>query len=94
MVFEGFEERYNFLHRNFFRFEVDFEWKFREALWFEFEEKLIEFLLGTSNFDKTWSRDLYLHLVINSTLGKEFEVQPRNFLTWIESFNQIAFYFD
>jgi hypothetical protein len=23
--FEGFDERNNFLHRNFFRFEVDFE---------------------------------------------------------------------
>jgi hypothetical protein len=27
---EGFEERNNFLHSNFFRFEMDFELKFRE----------------------------------------------------------------
>jgi hypothetical protein len=29
---EGFEERNNFFHRNFFRFEVNFEWKIRETL--------------------------------------------------------------
>jgi hypothetical protein len=29
--FEVFEERNNFLHRNFFRFKLDFEWKIREA---------------------------------------------------------------
>jgi hypothetical protein len=29
--FEGFEERNNFLYRNIFRFEVDFEWKFRKT---------------------------------------------------------------
>jgi hypothetical protein len=34
--FEGFDGRNNFLYRNFFRFKVDVEWKFREALWFEF----------------------------------------------------------
>jgi hypothetical protein len=33
--------------------------------------------------DETWTRDLYLHLLTNSTLGKEFKVQTRNFLTWI-----------
>jgi hypothetical protein len=31
---------------------------------------------------------LYLHLVTNSTHGEEFEVQSRNFLTWIECLNQ------
>jgi hypothetical protein len=35
--FEGFEERNNVLHRNFFRFEVEFEWKFREASTFEIQ---------------------------------------------------------
>jgi hypothetical protein len=29
--FEGFDERNNFLHINFFRFELDFELKFKEA---------------------------------------------------------------
>jgi hypothetical protein len=31
---------------------------------------------------------MYLHLVRNLTLGKEFEVQYRNFLTWIGNLNQ------
>jgi hypothetical protein len=35
--FEGFNERNNFLHRNFFRFEVDFELKFRETSGFEIQ---------------------------------------------------------
>jgi uncharacterized membrane protein len=30
-VFEGFEERSNLLHINFFRFELDFELIFKEA---------------------------------------------------------------
>jgi hypothetical protein len=30
-VFEGFDERNNFLHRNFSRFEMDFKIKFRES---------------------------------------------------------------
>jgi hypothetical protein len=34
----------------------------------------MEFHLGTSNFDETWTKDLWLHLVTKSTLGKEFEV--------------------
>jgi hypothetical protein len=34
---EGFEGMNSFLHRNFFKFEVDFEWKFREAPMLEFE---------------------------------------------------------
>jgi hypothetical protein len=29
--FEGFDERNNFLHRNLFRFEMDFKLKFRES---------------------------------------------------------------
>jgi hypothetical protein len=29
--FEGFEERNNFIHRNFFRFGTDFELKFWEV---------------------------------------------------------------
>jgi hypothetical protein len=29
--------------------------------------------------DETWTRDLYLHLVTNSTHGREFKVQTRNF---------------
>jgi hypothetical protein len=36
-IFEGFEERNHFVHRNFFRFDVDFEWKFREASRFEIQ---------------------------------------------------------
>jgi hypothetical protein len=32
---EGFEERKSFLHRSFFKFELDFELKFREASRFE-----------------------------------------------------------
>jgi hypothetical protein len=51
---EGFEERDNFLHRNFFRFELNFEWKFREASRLD----LIEFLHGTSNLDETWTKDI------------------------------------
>jgi hypothetical protein len=34
---EGFEERDNFLHRNFFRFELGFKWKFREESRFEIQ---------------------------------------------------------
>jgi hypothetical protein len=34
---EGFEDRDNFLHIKFFRFEVCFEWKFIGALWFELD---------------------------------------------------------
>jgi hypothetical protein len=37
--------------------------------------------------DETWTRDLYLHLVTNSTHDEEFEVQSRNLLTWIEGLN-------
>jgi hypothetical protein len=66
---------------------VDFELKFREASRFEFERILMDFLLGTSNLDETWTRDLYLHLVTNSTHDEEFEVQSRNLLTWIEGLN-------
>jgi hypothetical protein len=35
--FEGFDERNKFLHRNFFKFEVDFEWKLWEASMFEIQ---------------------------------------------------------
>jgi hypothetical protein len=34
---EGLEERNDFLHRNFFRFEVKFKWKFRGASSFEIQ---------------------------------------------------------
>jgi hypothetical protein len=34
---EGFEERNNFLDRNFFKFEADFEGKFTEASRFEIQ---------------------------------------------------------
>jgi hypothetical protein len=70
-----FEEGNNFLYRNFFIFEVDFKWKFREASMFEF----------WLEFDRIsfWTRDFYLYLVNNSIHGKEFEVQTKNFLTWI-----------
>jgi hypothetical protein len=34
---EGFEERDNFLRRNFFRFELGFKWKFREESRFEIQ---------------------------------------------------------
>jgi hypothetical protein len=37
---------------------------------------------------------LYLHLVTNSTHGEEFEIQSRNFLTWIKSLNLNPFDFD
>jgi hypothetical protein len=53
---------------------VYFELKIREALGFEFNYNLIGFLLETLNLDETWTRDFYLHLVTNSTLGKEFKV--------------------
>jgi hypothetical protein len=56
-------------------------------------KNLIEFLLGTSNLDEIWKRLLYLHLLTNSTLGEEFEIQCRNFLTWIE-INSNFFCFD
>jgi hypothetical protein len=35
--FEGFEERNNFIYRNFLIFEVDFELKLREASRFEIQ---------------------------------------------------------
>jgi hypothetical protein len=37
---------------------------------------------------------MYLHLDTNSTHDEEFEVQTRNFLTWIEGFKSNFFYFD
>jgi hypothetical protein len=40
----------------------------------------MDFLLGTANLDETWTGDFYLYLLINSTHGKEFKVQSRNFL--------------
>jgi hypothetical protein len=43
---------------------------------------------------KTWARDMYLHLDTNSTHDKEFKIQTRNFLTWIEGFKSDSFYFD
>jgi hypothetical protein len=55
---------------------------FRKALGFEFEENLMEFLLGTTNLNEIWTRDFYLNLVTNSTHEEEFEIQTRNFLTW------------
>jgi hypothetical protein len=55
ICFEGFDERNNFTYRNFFRFQVDFEWKFKEDSRFEFDSNWIEFLLGTSNF--WWNLD-------------------------------------
>jgi hypothetical protein len=42
--YEGFEERNNFLHRNFSRLKMDFELKFRDASRFEIQYNLIEFL--------------------------------------------------
>jgi hypothetical protein len=41
----------------------------------------MDFLLGTSVFDETWAKDFCLHLDDDSTHGKEFVVQTRNFLT-------------
>jgi hypothetical protein len=71
--FEGFEERNNFLHRNFSRFRMYFKWKIREAsrfrIWIEFDR-----ISSSSNLDETWARDLCLYLVTNAMLGKEFEV--------------------
>jgi hypothetical protein len=55
---------------------------FRKALGFEFEENLMEFLLGTTNLNEIWTRDFYLNLVTNSTHEEEFEIETRNFLTW------------
>jgi hypothetical protein len=49
---------------------------------FQFEGNLMEFLLGTSILDETWTGDFCLHLDTNSTHEEEFEVQIRNFLTW------------
>jgi hypothetical protein len=34
----------------------------------------MEFLLGTSNFDETWTRDFCLHLNGHSTHEEEFEI--------------------
>jgi hypothetical protein len=51
---------------------VDVELKLREVLRFDFEENLIEFLLGTSNFDESWTIDFYFHLVTKLTHKEEF----------------------
>jgi hypothetical protein len=40
------------------------------------------------NLNETWTRDLYLPLVTNSTLGKEFEVQLGIYLLAPEDLNQ------
>jgi hypothetical protein len=53
--FEDFEERNNFLHRNVLGYELDFEWKFRETLGYEFGSYLIGFLLGMLKFG--WNLD-------------------------------------
>jgi hypothetical protein len=71
---EGFEERNNFLHRNFFKFELDFKWKTREASRFKIQSNLLEFLLRTSNLNEIWTKASCLHLGTNSIHGEEFEV--------------------
>jgi hypothetical protein len=66
----------------FFRFKVYFELKIRESLGFEFDWNLMEFHLGASNLDDTWTNDVCLHLVSNPTHNEEFKVQTRNLGTW------------
>jgi hypothetical protein len=77
-----FDERNKFAYRNFLRFKMYFKLKTSEASMFQFEGNLMEFLLGTSILDETWTGDFCLHLDTNSTHEEEFEVQIRNFLTW------------
>jgi hypothetical protein len=83
--FEGFEQRNNFLHRSFFRFEMDFKWKIRDAPRFKY---LIEFTkISSSNFKFGWKLDKIPIFAPRVQLNswREFEVQSRNFSTWIES---------
>jgi hypothetical protein len=48
--FEALEKMNNVLHRNFFRFTMNFHWKFQEFSKLNFERTLIEFLLGNFEF--------------------------------------------
>jgi hypothetical protein len=53
---------------------------------------LIEFLLGSLNLDKTWTRDFYLRLDTNSTHEEEFEIEIRKFLDMLSKIlNRISF---
>jgi hypothetical protein len=54
----------------------DSKWVLNEKSWkligFEFDRNLMEFLLGTLDFDEIWENDISLHLDDNSTHEKEF----------------------
>jgi hypothetical protein len=54
-----------------------------KILGLEIQGNLMEFLLGTSYYDETWTTDFYLHLADHSTHEEEFDIQTRNSLTWL-----------
>jgi CTP:phosphocholine cytidylyltransferase-like protein len=53
-----------------------------KLLGLEIEGNLMEFLLGTSYFDETWTTNFCLHLADHSTHEGEFAIPTRNSLTW------------
>jgi hypothetical protein len=53
--------------------------KSRKFLGFEIQWNLMDLLLGTLDFDEIWAKDICLYLDDNSTHGKEFEVETKNF---------------
>jgi hypothetical protein len=54
--------RNHFAYRNFLRFLVDFELKFREFFELNFHRNSLE-NLGTLEFDEIWSTSSLLHLI-------------------------------
>jgi hypothetical protein len=55
---EGLKEGNYVLHRNFYRFKMDFKWKSREALGLNLKRIWWNFFLESSNWDETSRRDL------------------------------------
>jgi hypothetical protein len=90
---QRFEERNNFPCRNFRRFTIDFELKFKKAsrvwIWIEFDGILI----GTSRFDEIWLKGSWLHLDDTSTHEKNLEFQIYEFLDLLQEFDLNLFEF-
>jgi hypothetical protein len=62
---------------------------YEKLLCLKFNRICYNFNLKSSNCVETWTRELYLNLVTNSIHGEEFQVQTRNFLTWMVNLNQV-----
>jgi hypothetical protein len=56
--------------------------KLGKPLGFDFDRNLMEFFLGTSDFDEIWVMYSCLHIDDNLTHERSFKVQIRISLTW------------